>query len=725
MYESSAYSLNDQFEKGKEEEMSQIRQDYQQMVGRTSSTAKTDIDLILKNFAGNLSNSHVLSMSKCLHLMEAQVIRLEEKKQELLKKQEMVVLSAVEEIKKVKLEQDGFCSFELSKSVFDDKQLCYKKYVAYLDKLSQVGRVKGELMDVGKSLFEQISLIQSQLRDYHYIFENIKVSLETLIIPEITRRRDFAQLHQSFTGFYGEWMEAETQLRASFLERGDLADLPYSFKKMLIDAVYDEALAPETIPTTNKSSASIDSLRTDLQSFFRSYSANPELRLQAKLREYLASNEQLQEGLAAREGEAERRGLALRAAVEEKEEMKGRVEKMMGEVREAMEDSVEWEEKYHRLKKETEGLQGSRKNSERANEELKEMEAVVMGLREELAKKNEGISEREALMEAQLLIVKELRTNMQELEGKEQALGKAVEEKGLETGNLHQINNNLMSEVQLFKSELEKERERSAGLQTELIKAVEEKQREDENRGLMVEIARNYESEIEEMAFKVESLEEQLAEERRAGGAEVLRELRAQLREKEEVLGKALDEVEVYRANAVIIEGDMQEKLKQKEVELCRYSESIVELEECIVQLRSEDRNDNKLKNMELELSNNKAYVEELRATIEKNHIEYSSHTAKLKEMLEIASKGEKEALDKLSRIESDLTKSGVSASGQRRKDREQILQHVAKALDAKLEGFVDRFAQDSRIGQAENRLSNLQKTLHEHQINILKNSLK
>ena len=715
--------------------MSQIRQDYQQLLSKRPSAARMDIEEILKNFAGNLSNGHVLSMSKCLHLMESQVTRLEEKKAELVKKRELVVQSAIEEIKKVRLEQEGFSSFELSKSVFDDKQLCYKKYMAYLDKLGQVGKLKGELMDVGKALHQQISAIESQLADYHYIFENIKVSLETLIIPEITRRKQFAYLLQSFNSFYSEWMDNETQIRASFFERGDLADLPYSFKKMLIDVVYDEAFLPPNITLETKSSKDLEILAQDLRGFFKSYSSNPDLKLQAKLQEYLETNVRLRECIASKSNETEKTVLTLKTlqvAVEEeqkeKEDLRVKVAELIREVQQATEDSVEWEDKYHSLKANTENmqLQLSSKTTEMPLKASHELESSILRLKEELANKEALLRQTESRLEGKHQEnAQKMDEKVQELQRREQSLVKSLEDKCLEVTNLHQISGNLMGEMQMLKAELDKEKEARARFEIEAVKAVEQRKKVEENQSLVAEIERNYQSEIEELGFRVEGLMEELDESQKIGDSETLRRLREDLKEKEELLLKALDDVELHKANANIIEADSLEKLKRKEAEMCKYCESIVELEDKILQLKAEHSNDSKLKNVELELSNHKAYVEELRATIAKNQLEYSSHTAKLKELWEEASKREKEAHEKLHSSELELTKSSASSYSQRRKEREYLLQQVAKALDSKLASFVDKFTEDSRLGMAECRLASLQKILHEHQINLLKNSLK
>ncbi len=258
------------------------------------------IQEIIGMFKGNLKNKNVAGLTKCLDLIEKQTEKLVSKQKELTAKLDLIVRNTSEDIKRIKLEEsrdEGF-DIELTQTIFDEKNTCKQKYKTYLEKAKLILGYKKEMKEFSGHILEELDRITAQIRDYQVVVENIKVSLQAVILPEVSRRREFDVLNKQYTTFYWNWITQETESREKFIDTGDLQQLPLAFKKILVDLICDEAFEFEPRDQKTESFKDLHSLNAAMKSYFDRWSISPEASLKGKLEEYLRDNNSVRDELA-------------------------------------------------------------------------------------------------------------------------------------------------------------------------------------------------------------------------------------------------------------------------------------------------------------------------------------------------------------------------------------------------------------------------------------------
>jgi hypothetical protein len=259
------------------------------------------IQEIIGMFKGNLKNKSVAGLTKCLDLIERQTEKLVTKQKELTAKLDLIVRNTSEDIKRIRLEEgkdQGF-EMELTQSIFDEKNSCKQKYKTYLEKARLILGYKKEMKEFSGHILEELERIAGQVRDYQVVVENIKVSLQTVILPEVTRRKEFDALNKQYTAFYWNWITQETESREKFVDTGDLQQLPVAFKKILVDLIFDEDFELEARAKTSEGYRDLQSLNAAMKTYFERWSISPEASLKGKLEEYLRENNAIRDEAAA------------------------------------------------------------------------------------------------------------------------------------------------------------------------------------------------------------------------------------------------------------------------------------------------------------------------------------------------------------------------------------------------------------------------------------------
>jgi len=277
------------------------QQKYDQSVNY-SSVRMGDIISLLGN---NLSNKNVASLSKCMEIIDQHTKRLQEKKKELTNKLNLLLKNTMEDIRKIRLEGNTKDMFEeeITMSMFEEKNSTKQKFRAYLDKAKIILDYKKELKEVSNTITEQLESVESQLREYTAVLENIKICMETLIIPEISRRREFDELNKMYTAFYWNWVTKETQSREKFFDHGDIDQLPYAFKKILMGFVYDDTFKVDERFVEKHAVSDFNALNKVMTGYFDRWAHSPDQNLKGKLEEYLTQYEKAQDQIAINQSE--------------------------------------------------------------------------------------------------------------------------------------------------------------------------------------------------------------------------------------------------------------------------------------------------------------------------------------------------------------------------------------------------------------------------------------
>ena len=301
-YSSTSFNLHNYFETSKigeiENLQKQVKRPTDDSVANITSIQIKEIESLL---SGNSKNKNVSDLKKCLDVIEKQTVKLIEKKKELTLRLDTMVRNTIEDIKRIKLEEGSGNIFEveLTNSIFQEKSTCKQKFKNYLERAKLVLEYKKEMSEIGRVLISELEKISEQLKEYYAVVENIKVSVETIILPEIMRRKEFDQLNREYTSFYWNWITKETESRENFIDRGDLQQLPYAFKKILVSFIFDEDFDVDVSGNRYYTLKDIDSLNIALKSYFERWTKSPEEGLKGKLADYLNENNRIKDQVAA------------------------------------------------------------------------------------------------------------------------------------------------------------------------------------------------------------------------------------------------------------------------------------------------------------------------------------------------------------------------------------------------------------------------------------------
>lgn len=374
------------------------------------------IQEIIAMFKGNLKSKNAAGFNKCLDLIEMRTEKLVSKQKELTAKLDLIVRNTADDIKRIKLEDgssEGF-EVELTQSIFDEKNSCKQKYKTYLEKARVILGYKKEMKEFSDHILEELERISAQIRDYQVVVENIKVSLQSVILPEVARRREFDALNKQYTAFYWSWITQETESREKFIDTGDLQQLPLAFKKILVDFIFDEDFEVEARAAKPESFRDLASLNGAMKSYFERWSISPEASLKGKLEEYLRDNNSIRDEVASL-------SIQLEKACKDREKLLRRVE--------------EKEREVSLLKSKCSGSEGLKDQyEERISELCQKVEAITL--------EKQSIEDRCRTFSTQLSSV------AQQLNSKSTELEASKRESGFEISSLKQKLANTFAEAQ-------------------------------------------------------------------------------------------------------------------------------------------------------------------------------------------------------------------------------------------------------------------------------------
>ena len=121
--------------------------------------------------------------------------------------------------------------------------------------------------------------------------------MESLILPEIARRREFEELNKKYISFHWSWSKNEEDLRNKFMKKGDLDKLPYAIKKILCGFVHDKDFKASSQFYNGASSIRPEHLELAMKEFFEKWSHNSDHGLKGRLQQYLDQNDKIREEL--------------------------------------------------------------------------------------------------------------------------------------------------------------------------------------------------------------------------------------------------------------------------------------------------------------------------------------------------------------------------------------------------------------------------------------------
>ena len=176
--------------------------------------------------------------------------------------------------------------------------MCQAKFKKYIEKAKALVANKKELKDWVTKLSDNIQAIDTKIKEYHFVTENVKVCMESLILPEIARRKEFEELNKKFISLYWSWNKNEQEIKEKFMEKGDLDKLPYAIQKILCGFVHDKDFKVDQEYYNGVSSRDLDSLKRTMEEFFEKWSKNSDHGLKGKLQEYLNQNDDIKDRLA-------------------------------------------------------------------------------------------------------------------------------------------------------------------------------------------------------------------------------------------------------------------------------------------------------------------------------------------------------------------------------------------------------------------------------------------
>lgn len=242
----------------------------------------------------NPNNKSAQALKKCVEVIQTQTKSLLKREPDLVSKMNLLVKNTAEDIRRVRLQEGSTDIFadEQTKTVFEERDACKKKFVTYLQRARLILKLKQDMLDIYKKLESELITVDHMLEQYSLVLNNLKTSMSFLIEPEIIRRREFDQLNSELVKLYYDWVNKETESREKFFERGELDQLPYAFKKILINFMHDDDIKLVAPSSDQFSSISFADLKVKLAQYFSTWTKSPEQPLRELMSEvYIAKTD--------------------------------------------------------------------------------------------------------------------------------------------------------------------------------------------------------------------------------------------------------------------------------------------------------------------------------------------------------------------------------------------------------------------------------------------------
>lgn len=249
----------------------------------------------------NPENKNTIALAKCLEVIQKQVTALKARRPELATKINLLVRNTAEDVRRVRLsESTDLFTDDITQSVFEEKDSLKRKFLAYLQAARTILKSKKEMHTIYQKLESELVAADHMLEQYGQILDNIQTSMRAFILPELARRREFDRLNKEFTGFYYDWVNRETEAREKFFERGELDQLPYAFKKLLVAFVLDNEVTLVSQPSKQpQESVTLEELRAKLATYFDTWTKPADSSLQEIVDELKADRQRLENEVQA------------------------------------------------------------------------------------------------------------------------------------------------------------------------------------------------------------------------------------------------------------------------------------------------------------------------------------------------------------------------------------------------------------------------------------------
>lgn len=295
-YNSTVGRLSKTFEFSKIGELENIKKLKMVKFEQSFQMIPGGLDDMLASISQNVSNKSFISLARCLELIQKQYSKLMLRRRDLGEQIDAVLAGSAEDIKNIKLPEENLNPFR-SVNSFTERDECKQKFKIYLEKARLILACKQETNQLVRTILADVELVDAQIREFEYLRENIRLSLEGYIAPELLRRKEFEGICKDIANFQWYLVSKENEAREKFLDVADLQKLPYAVKKILLEFV-DEEAGCFTQQKDKTSAPELKELVKSVESFYEKWShqANPEFK--NRLETLLKQNESLQQELA-------------------------------------------------------------------------------------------------------------------------------------------------------------------------------------------------------------------------------------------------------------------------------------------------------------------------------------------------------------------------------------------------------------------------------------------
>jgi predicted nucleic acid-binding Zn-ribbon protein len=253
---------------------------------------------ILANISHQIPNKSFISLAKCLELMQKQYLKLWGRRKELGEQIDLVISNSSEDIRNIKITEEDYQPFKNQNS-FTEREVCKKKFKQYLEKARLVLICKQETSKLVETILRDVEMLDGQIKEFEYLQENIRLSLEDFVAPELQRRREFDQINKQIAQFQWMLVMRENEAREKFIDTADFKNLPYAIKRILLEFVEEEDRA-DSLVIQNKENQTTDlqQLIKSIDAFYDKWSQHSNSSFKYRLEDLLNENEELKQNLA-------------------------------------------------------------------------------------------------------------------------------------------------------------------------------------------------------------------------------------------------------------------------------------------------------------------------------------------------------------------------------------------------------------------------------------------
>lgn len=296
---SASFNLANFFEASKEGEADCVMRLLKASPESQSQLKPLTVEEVSSLLKENPNNKNAQSLIKCIELIHSQSSSLTAKKADLTSNINQLVKNTAGDIRKLRLDERAADMFseDLNMSLFDERDACKKAFLVYLSLAKTILKFKQEMVELYRKLDGEIMSVDHMIGQYTQVIENIRVCLDGLVIPEIERRKHFDAVNKQFVAYYEQWMEHENKAREEFFNKGDLDQLPFAFKKVLVSLVFDDDIKVNPKKEVPIETATLEQLTKSMEEYFKAWSKPCEAPLKGKLESYLAIHEHLKSQL--------------------------------------------------------------------------------------------------------------------------------------------------------------------------------------------------------------------------------------------------------------------------------------------------------------------------------------------------------------------------------------------------------------------------------------------